>query len=122
MLSEKQKSYGIIPLLHEDVGECLDIYRDTSDITPEDFCLLKYNDNKLLPIAVAMLWGYIPGYRECVDCGSPMKLRWHNNESRELTDPVVWRCTQEERLRQVAKKGKQHQKKCYAWATPRKDT
>ena len=65
MLTEKEKSYGIIPLLPEDVSECLDIYRDPSGITPEDFCLLKYNDNKLLPIAVAMLWGWIPAYKEC---------------------------------------------------------
>ena len=123
MLTEKQKSYGIIPLLPEDVSECLDIYRNTSGITPEDFCLLKYNDNKLLPIAVAMLWGWIPAYRECHSCGSPMKLRLHHDASCEPTDPVIWRCAQEIPLRKISKqKCKNVPRKCNAKETPRRGT
>ena len=115
MLSAKEKTYGIIPLL-EDEGECLELYRDTFGLTPRDFFMLEWSENKLLGVGVAMLWGWIPAYKTCQDCSSPMKLY----KCPTTTDNLLWRCTREVPLPQRAKS--KAIKRCEKSETPRKGT
>ena len=56
MLTEQEKTFGIIPLLPNG-EECLNIYRDTAGLTLKDFFVMEMSDSKLLSVGVAMLWG-----------------------------------------------------------------
>ena len=99
--------------------QCLDIYRDTERLKPRDFSVLRAN--VVLCIGVAMLWGWLPAFKDCHLCEGPMKLCLNQREGDKYTDPVTWRCRQEVALRQVAKKGPQHKKRCYGEVAPRRD-
>ena len=117
LLSEQEQNRGIIPLL-QDGGECLNVFRETEGLTPRDFMLLEFSDNKLLSIAVAMLWGWLPANRKCHVCSSPMRL--YQREG--LKDYVTWRCTQEVPLPQWSKRGLKDRRRCFAEVTPRSGT
>ena len=99
MLTESKKGYGIIPMLEDQ--KCLDIYRKTGSMALEELYRLKFSEDKLLQIGVAMLWGWLPAYVVCYRCSSPMKLVESNDAG---IDPVKWTCTREVPHKQYAKK------------------